>query len=366
MKNFSLNTRIIIVISSLLLLVLFAALLFFSQSLWFASEQNDINYRNQMIQESELADSFLHAGNPMAAVETFDRMIITSADDSTRYNATIRKASALFATGDIEKSYEAVDILGSVLEDPTATPLFKGWALAELLRSFYMSQHSGLLAHMRSLSALADLSGLSDVEFLKHAAKRSDDLYPTVLGKLFLAIPIARELEYTETEDIAILSDMSEEIVSLAQASESLQLKESWFNDPYSEMLAAHYRGIVLSTAVKGGADTLLAQEQFELALQISEQNTDVLSVQNLSVYTHIYYVAHLLRSNASGVSGRTVDEQLSAVIFDAPSVPTFSYYVQAAYNNPTSSNYKLLSTISSASPSFKTFLEDKYSVIFD
>lgn len=318
-----------------------------------------------MTEKNDLANSLLESNKPAEAVVLMDEMLAVSDDPITTNTLIITKASVLSAMGDLELTYTAIALLGDLLSSEEVEPVFKGWAMSELLQMYYRSQHSEVLAHIQKLPVFAEISELPPPDFLQRAAEMSDSLSPTAFGKIALAVPLARELTYSSmTMDPTEMKSKAEKIDQLVNSSQLLQAEEGWLNVPYNLMMAAHYRGILLSAAVLGEGDPSLPQKHFEEALQVASDNPEMLQVQLLEPYIHFYYAAHLLQ-NSQDIEATEQLTQLVQVIEMFDDKGGFAEFARAANSNPDSNNYRLFQAFTEHSSAFSDFLQNEYSLTF-
>jgi len=360
--------RFLFVMIVLLSLTIFVAFLY----IWLGYSKLNINdgninnssaYSEFMTMKFNSASDYLNDNNANEAVLVFDEMLARAEDDATIHALTIRKASALFSTGDIPSAYEAVDILGALLDSENIDPMFRGWAISELLQFHFLSQHSGILEKIRQLSVFSKWTDLNVSDFLLEAAKLSDTLYPTTFGKIYLATPLAMQLTHSNLSQ-GEAEVLAKEIEFLTKESVTLQQDEVWSKAPYNKMLTNHYRGIVLSVATEGGTDPDLATQEFTEAIEYVNDNPSIASVQKLSLFTHFYFASHLLKSGFKDMA----DAQLTDLIRKINSTHSldFKYFVETVYSNKESNNYKLFQSLSAHSLDFKNLLQTKYQVVFN
>lgn len=341
---------------AILALVAFAVFL-----LWLESDRSDGDenaYAEHMISSLQEAERSLAANDPETAVKVFDGLIHDAANAGAEDALTVRKANALFATGDFENARTAITLLGDLLVRENVKPMDKGWAVAELLQFYYQSQHPDILVQIRDLQIFSVYSGLSDDAFLKQAAMQGDIFFPTVFGKLHLATPLAKELAYNIELDPAEREAHAGEIVQYVNASRSLQEEQSWFQDQYSRMLAAHQRAILLSAAAEAGADPALARGEFEAALSLAKSEPQNIAMQKLSLYTRLYLAAHLIEHGETDIKAGQVLVELVGKAESFDDISQFQTFARVASEHPESNNCEIFASLAAASDAFRSFLE--------
>lgn len=365
----SLRGRIYIYLLGIVLIL--GAVFLFTTSTFKLNPPSNINEGandTDMTSEFEKARSFLNATDPQEAIRVYDQMLASSEDEPNTHTLILYKAYALFATGDPVDATEAVELLGNLLSLENVDTLFRSWAITELLQFYYSSQSPAILSNIRELAIFAEHNSLSDQEFLLKAAETAHEIYPTALGKIHLAIPLARELTYTDSQNTELVRSHAEKIEQLTTGSQLLEFEEVFFDTPNHHMSLAHYRGILLSAAVEGGVDPLYSRGQFEDALTIATENPDNTAVQQLSWYTNFYYAADVIEHTASSTDGVLADyliTELTNKLTAAEDISNFETFVRAAHNNPNSNNYRLFVLLGEQSALFKTFLQEKFSLTF-
>lgn len=361
--------KIIYVLISVVLVAIFVVLFFtFAPHLtglfWNTESNTDEEYASYLETETARANALLNQGDVSAALETYDYLLATAPDDSSRQALIFHKANALFMLGKLDTTKEAINILGQAVSK-SGDAEFQAWAILSLYRYYYQTQSSEILNHIRSLPLFADILDLDDQVFLSEIVRRSDALYPTMFGKILLASPIVAELEALDTDNSAVAAAKAKEIVVLAEASRVLQMNEKWLTDPYNQMLVFYYRGLILSAATMGGTDPSLAKTDFESALSIAATYSDMRPVRSLAPMVHLHLAYLYLRYPVLDPSGKSFTEEVGHFIDKAVDAKDFSVLVRNAASSPGSRGAVMFTALSNNSATFRWFLESNYSVSF-
>ena len=338
-------------------------LLMVAGGLWFLSNESD-DYALHMSQEFKRANDLMSANDVKAAVATYDELLGEAREAVNRETLLLYKAFALFQQEDQQSGTEAVALLGDLVQRGS-DPLIKSWAVALLLQFYYSSQSPDVLSTIRSLDVFSEMASLPDESFLESLAEYGDSVEPTALGKIHLAAPLARRLIYDNALTDDERTSLAGRIENLMVGSELLENDEVIFDSPFQHMMLAHYRGIVLTAAAKGGTDPALAEAQFQKAIALANSRPDSGPMRYLSVYSHFYYAA--LAAEALN-NGEKVRNELSVLIFfldDAQISEVFGSFVTAASQNRSSQNYKSLQNLATMDAEFATFLKQRYGVDF-